>query len=154
MQYCNQLQACPPTNAVLLCRVVPHTRFAPPSTENNCEKGRWHISVNIRTRHVRSSTECTGNYVSQILQMRENTLERNWRYFLSQLNKTFQSSSMILSKGRLHQRMKPLTILVITLGRVIRTPPNFWCLTVYTWRYLATQILQRSQDSEILQPYR
>ena len=61
----------------------------------------------------------------------------------------------ILPRGRFRRRTKPYTILFITLGRVIRTPPNFaWCLTVYTWRYLATQILQRSQDSEILQPYR
>jgi hypothetical protein len=74
------------------------------------------------------------------------------QWFSLSTEQTFSSLSIILPRGRFHWHMKPYTILFITLGRVIRSPPNFaWCLSVYTWRYLATQILQRSQDSEILQ---
>ncbi len=35
------------------------------------EKGRLHFSAKTHTHHVHSSTDCTGNFVPQILQMRE-----------------------------------------------------------------------------------
>ena len=72
------------------------TAFYSDSTNNIIwEKGRWQFSLNTRTRHARSSTECTGIYVPQILQKRETTLERNWSYFLSPPSKTFSSDQSL-----------------------------------------------------------
>jgi hypothetical protein len=129
----DQLQARPSTTTVHLRRTYDQKRLTASAVASNLiifmRRAGEAFLKSPDTSNVRRSTRCTRIYVSQILQKRENILERNWSHFLSPPNKIHQWKYQPHKVVGFRRRTKPYTILFITLGRVIRTPPNFvWCL--------------------------
>jgi hypothetical protein len=69
----DKLQACPFTTAVLLCRAYYLQYLQHQQQQTFMRRAGDTFLPKTRTHKVRSSTECTGSYLSQILQMRQNT---------------------------------------------------------------------------------
>ncbi len=73
-------------------------------------------------------------YLQDLQHLLQHTYYEKGRWHFSAKTHThhiFSTSSMISPRGRFHRRTKPFMILLITLGRVIRTPPNLHDVSGY-----------------------